>query len=118
MAEKAFFMKRLNDHIQYLKKIDAAIGGKSDFQGTSHQDCQLGQWLYNEGQAEVAALENENVKQVFESLLEPHERFHKLGQEALDNKQAGDEKSAQSNLTQMHILSAILTNKLLQLDGM
>jgi uncharacterized protein (DUF2164 family) len=118
MAKKAFFLKRLNDHVQYLKKIDAAIKGQSDFSGTSHKDCELGQWLYNQGPAEVAAIENDKAKQIFDSLLEPHERFHSLGQQALEKKQAGDEQQVQSILTQMHVLSAILTNKLLQLDGM
>ncbi|HEC85057.1 MAG: hypothetical protein DRR08_03410 [Candidatus Parabeggiatoa sp. nov. 2] len=118
MAKKAFFLKRLNDHVQYLKKIDAAIKGESDFQGTPHRDCQLGQWLYDEGGAEVAAMENSNAKEVFESLLEPHERFHTISKEALEKKRAGDEAGAQAILTEMHVLSTLITNKLLELDGM
>jgi hypothetical protein len=118
MASKAFFMKRLNDHIQYLKKIDAAIKGESDFQGTSHRDCHLGQWLYNEGPAEIAGMSNPKAKQIFDSLLEPHERFHSVAKQALAKKQAGDAAGAKALLTELHVLSTSLTNKLLELDSM
>ncbi|RKZ38256.1 MAG: hypothetical protein DRQ49_00520 [Gammaproteobacteria bacterium] len=118
MAKKAFFMKRLNDHIQYLKKMDVALKGEEDFSGSTHKNCKLGQWLYDEGLTEVGAMENSKAKEVFESLLGPHEQFHILGNEALDKKLAGDEAGAQAIFTQLHVLSNTLTNKLLDLDGM
>lgn len=120
MADSAFFMMRLNDHIQYLKKMEATLAGKKDFAGTTHTDCKLGKWLYGEeAQTEIAALqEHERAKAVFDSILEPHERFHSVGQDALDKKNSGDEAGAQVALTELHKLSAVLTNKLLELDGM
>ncbi|RKZ78179.1 MAG: hypothetical protein DRR19_26870 [Candidatus Parabeggiatoa sp. nov. 1] len=118
MAKKAFFIKRLNDHVQYLKKMDAVIKGESDFQATSHRDCKLGLWLYNEGAAEVATMANSKAKNVFDSLLEPHERFHVLGYRALEKKQAGDETEANALITELHVLSTTLINKLLELDRM
>ena len=118
MAKKAFFMMRLNDHIQYLKKMNAALKGKEEFQGTNHKECKLGQWLYSdEATKEIATLENSKAKEIFESLLEPHEHFHGLGKEALDQKQAGNDAAAQKLLTQLHVLSTTLTNQLLALDG-
>ena len=118
MINKAFFIKRLNDHIQYLKQIDAAVNGKSDFQGTTYRDCQLGQWLYQEAPTVIANMKNIKAQEVYESLLEPHKQFHLLGEEALQKKQAGDEIGARSALTQLHLLSNLLTKKLLELDGM
>lgn len=118
MANKAFFMRRLNEHIQYLKKIDAAIKGENDFQGTTHRECQLGQWLYNEGAAEIAAMNNHKAQEIFESLLEPHERFHTLGHQALEKKRTGDDSGAKAIMTELHVLSTVLTNKLLELDKM
>ncbi len=117
MAKKAFFMMRLNDHIQYLKKMDATLKGEGDFQGTTHQDCKLGQWLNEDGPTEVGAMENSKAKEVFDSLHEPHERFHLLGKEVLEKKQAGDEAGAHTVFTELHVLSNTLTNKLLELDG-
>jgi hypothetical protein len=117
MINKAFFMRRLNDHIQYLKQIDAAVNGKSDFQGTTYRDCQLGQWLYQEAPTVIANMKNTKAQEVYESLLEPHKRFHLLGEEALQKKQAGDEVGAKSALTQLHLLSNLLTKKLLELDS-
>lgn len=118
MATKAFFMMRLNDHIQYLKKIDATLNGKDNFQGTSHTSCKLGQWLYNEGIEEVKALNNPKAEEVFNSLLEPHERFHQVSHQALEKKSIGDEQAAQAAVTEMHVLSHIISQKLLELDGM
>lgn len=118
MAKKAFFLKRLNDHIQYLNKINAALEGKIDFQGVSHHECQLGQWLYGEGEAEVMAMQDSRAKDIFDSMRIPHEQFHILSQIALEKKQAGDEAGAKQALTQMHACSTLLTNKLLELDQM
>ena len=118
MAGKAFFMMRLNDHIQYLKKMDAALKGESDFKGCRHTECKLGGWLYGDGPKEVAELTDPKAKAVFESMLEPHEQFHAIGQKALEQKEAGDDAAAQAALTELHTLSAVLTDKLLNLDGM
>jgi len=118
VAKTAFFMKRLNDHIQYLKKIDATLNAKGDFQGTDHAECQLGQWLCGEGTAEVKAMSDSRAKAVFDSLLEPHQKFHSMSHQALEKKRSGDEAGVKAALTEMHLLSTVLTNKLLELDGM
>jgi hypothetical protein len=118
MIKKAFFMRHLNDHIQYLKKIDAAIKGEIDFEGTTHHECKLGQWLYNEGPVEMVSMSNSKARVVFDSLLEPHQRFHELGQQAMEKKRAGDDSSAKMLLTELHVLSTKITHILLELDGM
>jgi len=118
MAGKAFFMKRLNDHIQYLKQIDAVVRGESDFKGTTHEACELGQWICHEGPEEIAAMTDTRAKEVFESLLEPHERFHDLGEKALEYMKANDEDNMKAAVTEMHVVSTIITNKLLELDSM
>ncbi len=113
----AFFLMRLNDHIQYLKKIEATLAGTEDFQGTEHHQCKLGLWLYGDGGNEVLALQNPKAKEIFESLFEPHESFHNASHQALENKQAGDEEGAKLAITEMYKLSQNLTQKLLELDG-
>lgn len=118
MAGKAFFLMRLNDHVQYLKKIEKTLEGSGDFAGSEHTDCNLGKWIFNEGPDEVAALSDPKAKEVFESIKEPHERFHTISREALQKKQAGDDAGAKAASTEMHKLSTVLTNKLLQLDSM
>ncbi|MCK5663979.1 MAG: CZB domain-containing protein [Thiotrichaceae bacterium] len=119
MAKKAFFMMRLNDHIQYLKKMDSRLKGEGDFNGTTHKECKLGQWISSpEAIEEIAALEDSKGKEVFDSLIEPHEHFHRISHDALEKKLAGDEAAAQLLFTDLHKFSATLTNKLLELDGM
>jgi hypothetical protein len=118
MAGKAFFLQRLNDHVQYLKKIDNTLKGQGDFAGTDHHSCKLGLWMDKEGQAEVAGLENSKGLEVFESLKEPHEHFHTASKQALEKKQAGDEAGVKAAMTEMHTLSAVISAKLLELDKM
>ncbi|MDM8545043.1 CZB domain-containing protein [Candidatus Venteria ishoeyi] len=118
MAGKAFFLQRLNDHVQYLKKINATLEGKSDFQGTAHTDCKLGQWIYGEGADEVASLSDPKAQETFDALKEPHEKFHDISKDALAKKIAGDEEGARRAETDMHVLSTNIYNKLLDLDGM
>lgn len=116
MASKAFFMMRLNDHIQYLKKMEAALKGDNNFLGTDHKTCKLGCWLHAEGKAEVADMHSPKAQEVFDSLFEPHQQFHEAGQRALAAKIAGDDQSAKEAMTEMYQLSAVLTNRLLDLD--
>ena len=116
MASKAFFMMRLNDHIQYLKKMEAALKGENNFEGTDHKSCKLGCWLHKEGSVEVAEMHNPKAKEIFDSLFEPHQQFHETGQRALDAKIAGKDDVARAAMTEMYQISAVLTNRLLDLD--
>lgn len=114
--QKAFFIKRLNDHIQYLKKINATLSGEGSFQGTKHTECKLGQWLYGEGKVEVDSLNNSKAQAVFASIFDPHERFHQVSKYALECKSRGDDTGAQAAVTEMHVLSNVISQKLLELD--
>ncbi len=115
----AFFLMRINDHIQYMNKIEATLKGKDDFKGTDYHDCKLGKWLYNEGADEVAELQNSKAQEIFESLFEPHKRFHQISKEVLEKKQAGeDEENYREIITEMCQLSQTITEKLLELDAL
>lgn len=118
MAGKAFFLQRLNDHVQYLKKIDNTLKGQGDFAGTDHHSCKLGLWIDKEGPQEVAGLENQKAAEIFEGLKEPHEKFHVASKQALEKMKSGDEAGAKAAMTEMHVLSATLSNKLLELDSL
>ncbi len=111
----AFFFLRLNDHVQYLRRIQATLEEKDDFQGTCHTSCKLGKWLYGKG-AEEAASVGEEAKRVFDSLFEPHEQFHRASRTALESKQQGDTVTANAAVTEMHQLSTVLIHKLIKLD--
>ena len=115
---KAFFLMRLNDHIQYLKKIEKRLKEENDFAGSSYKECKLGKWLYGEGGHEVACLNNKEAQEIFDSLFEPHQRFHEASSQALERYQSGDASGAHQAITEMYIFSRIITQKLLQLDAM
>jgi hypothetical protein len=117
MPAQAFFLMRLNDHIQYLKKIEATLIGQDNFQGTSHSECKLGKWLYGDGAKEVDMLQHPKAQELFKSLFEPHEQFHAMSKVALQRYQVGDKDGAQSSITEMHKLSHLISQKLLQLDA-
>lgn len=117
MVQKAFFLLRLNDHVLYLKRIQATLQGTGDFQGTDYHECKLGKWLYGEGSEEASALGPE-AKALFESLFEPHQQFHEASRAAVEKHAAGDADAARAASTEMHKLSTVLVNKLLTLDQM
>lgn len=117
MAAKAFFLLRMNDHVQYLKKIQATLDNKGDFQGSDCHSCKLGVWLYGEGRSEVESLGAEAVA-VFESLLEPHQQFHESGRIAVEKHVAADAAGREAAVTDMMRLSNTLVGKLLTLDRM
>ncbi len=111
----AFFFLRLNDHVQYLRRIQATLEERDDFHGTCHTSCKLGRWLYGNGPEEATSV-GTAAKEVFDALFEPHERFHHASKEALQKKQEGDMAGAEAAVTEMHQLSTILIHKLIKLD--
>lgn len=111
----AFFLLRMNDHLQYLNKVKATLDGKGDFRGSDYHKCKFGLWLYGDGPNEVADMPAE-AKPVFESIFEPHQRFHDASHQALEFHDAGDSEHAKEKMTEMHHLSNELVGKLLQLD--
>lgn len=117
MSEKAFFLRRMNDHIQYLGKIKATLADKGDFQGTDHHSCKLGQWLDSEGPAQADAISKE-ARVIFDSLLDPHEQFHSASHLALERKAAGDKEGMEQAMTEMFKLSVGLVDMLMDLDSM
>ena len=113
MPGKAFFLQRLNDHTVYLKKIQATLEGSGEFRGTDYHDCKLGKWIYGEGSDEASA---SGVKELFDKLLEPHQKFHEQSHLAIEKKEAGDEGGSHAAVTEMMKLSTTLVNTLLDMD--
>ncbi len=111
----AFFFQRINDHIQYLRKLEKTLKGEGDFKGVPHVDCKLGQWMYGDGRQEVAGMGSE-AEAIFESLLPKHEAFHNAGHRALEAQEAGDQDSVRSAVTEMIKLSNTLVDELGKLD--
>ncbi len=116
MEKKAFFLKRLNDHVQYLRKMKGRLDGTNQFEPTTCQMCALGDWLYGEGQREANEY-GESMLTLFNALLVPHERFHQASNEALRCQQTGDEVGMRRAFTEVHTLSNTLVTILLQMDG-
>jgi hypothetical protein len=113
----AFFFQRLNDHIQYVRKIQKTLRGDGDFQGSDHQSCKLGQWLYGDGRKEAEAIGEDAVRK-FEAILDPHQAFHDASAQALAAKASGDDATAQAKITEMDKLSVILIRELTALDDL
>jgi hypothetical protein len=111
----AFFFQRINDHIQYLRRLEKRLKGDGDFQGSDYHDCQLGKWLYGPGQEEVIAF-GEDAKRCFEKLLEPHRHFHEAGALALVAAQEGRTAEVKAAITEMLKLSNTLVNGMMDLD--
>lgn len=125
MTERSFFLRRVNDHLQYLNNINKTLANDQCFdehedvecfKGTEDTECNLGRWLYGEGSIEISALENYEIELIFRSLFEPHSRFHSISQEAIEKRRAGDKAGAQTLIAEMKEISTLLTRKMLELE--
>ena len=115
MKQQAFFLQRINDHVQYLNKIKATLSKKGDFQGSDCHHCTLGKWLDGEGHEQARALGGD-VSKLFEQLIDPHQKFHEASAQALTCMSLGDEVGQYRAMTEMHQLSNHLVQKLLEID--
>ena len=117
MSETAFFMRRMNDHVQYLCKIEDTLDERGDFYGTDHHSCNLGRWLDNEGPEQSSAVGVE-ARTVLDQLISPHEQFHRASDQAFERKAAGDPAGMKDAMTEMYKLSTTMVNMLIELDSM
>jgi hypothetical protein len=111
----AFFLLRINDHLQYLKKINATLEGSGDFRGGDHHSCKLGQWIDGRGPLEAAEAGPHAVA-LLEEVCAPHEQFHAASSRALALRAPGQEHESAREVTDMHRLSSVLVDLLLGLD--
>lgn len=112
---QAFFLQRMNDHVQYLRKIKETLNHEGDFQGCDCHLCALGHWLDHEAPQQVEYYGDE-VAALLKQLDQQHCEFHKVSQEALSCSEAGDDAGSYQAMTQMHKLSNQLVNLLLEMD--
>ena len=98
-SKKAFFMQRLNDHIQYLDKVTKTIKGLMD----------------SDGKQEINAYAT-GANHLFDTLVTQHEQFHVISSSVLEKHQQGDKDSAYKAMTEMHKLSGQLVSILLEID--
>lgn len=113
----AFFLLRMNDHLQYLKNVKATLDGTGVLRGSDHRSCKLGRWLDGAGRAEVATLGAEAIA-VLDSLAVPHEQFHSASGRALVCQAEGRRDETERAVTEMHRLSGTLVERRCILDGL
>lgn len=112
---KAFFVQRLNDHVQYLDKVTKTIKGQMEFQGCDCHCCRLGHWLDHGGIEEINHFVP-NSSTLISELLTKHEAFHEASNQALQFHEQGQEQQAYKTMTQVHTLSQQLVTLLLTID--
>lgn len=111
----AFFLLWINDHMQYLKKINATLEGRGDFRGGDHHSCTLGRWMDGPGPQEAAQV-GPQAAALFEDIRKPHELFHAASGKALALQAADRQEESRHEVTEMHRLSSALVDLLLGLD--
>ena len=114
-SKKAFFMQRLNDHIQYLDKVTKTLKGTADFHGSDCHCCKLGMWLDNEGKQEIEEYAT-GASHLFGTLQEQHEKFHVLSNDVLQAHEQQDGDNSYKAMTEMHKVSGQLVSLLLEVD--
>ncbi|MCK5901572.1 MAG: CZB domain-containing protein [Cocleimonas sp.] len=116
MNEKAFFLRRINDHTQYLNKVTDTLRGRSNFKGTYACGCKLGHWLCGDAEGDLLDYGDDTLD-VFYELYKEHQKFHDVSNVALRSHEAGNSRQETLAFTQMHVLSAKLITLLLALDS-
>lgn len=111
----AFFFQRINDHIQYLRRLEETLKDQGDFRGTDFHSCKLGQWIDTEGPSQIPE-GADRAKLVFEEMIKVHEHFHQTGEQALAAKEANDPAAVRQAITEMLKDSNFLVSKLMELD--
>ncbi len=111
----AFFFQRINDHIQYLRRLELTLKDQGDFRGTDFHNCKLGLWIDNEGPSQIPA-GADKAKRVFEEMSKVHEHFHQAGEKALAAKESNDPEAVRQAITEMLKDSNLLVAKLMDLD--
>ncbi|UOG92807.1 MAG: CZB domain-containing protein [Candidatus Thiothrix sulfatifontis] len=114
-SNNAFFIQRLNDHIQYLRKVTNTLKGVDDFEGTACTECKLGQWLYHNGHEHLQNSAPDGSF-LFEFLEKNHKRFHDSSDEALAQYRNGNAVGSYRAVTEMHKLSNEMVALLLKAD--
>ena len=85
--------QEIENHLEWIDSIASLLEVEEfsdvDFQKiTSHDACELGQWLSSEGADLYGKLPE------FSQLIDSHEAFHKLAGEMIAAIRSGDEKKA------------------------
>lgn len=111
----AVFIRRLNDHLQYLERVTDTLKGESDFQGVSCTECKLGRWIDSDGRDIMEACVPDGAR-LFEALVEKHRQFHVISDEALARQAAGDYLNGYRAMTEMLRVSNELASLLLDAD--
>lgn len=111
----AFFLLRLNDHVQYMNKIKATLAGTGTFRGCDHHSCKLGRWIDGDGRKQAEALGPE-ILALFDSLHAPHVAYHAASKAALDLLAEGDTEGSARASGQMVQLSVQIIARLLEMD--
>ena len=114
--KKAFFLSRLNEHLQYMGDVEKSLNGDCEFQGCEFNHCQLGQWLYGAGTEEVLSLKNNRALKMFNRLFDVHKKFHEAGDQALLQKRRGYSEISSQCLSDMQLFCSQLITILLALD--
>lgn len=113
-SKNAYFLQRLNEHVQYLRRVNATLKGEDHFQGKAHTECKLGQWLYGTGEQLLQI--NAVTQELFTMIEGKHHAFHEASDQALALHHAGDHVNSYRAMTTMLKVSGELVNLLLTAD--
>lgn len=112
-------LQSLAQHANYLKMIHKCISqGAEHCRCTTHRDCRFGQWFYDAGIRQIAALEDAEIQRLWDEIKKNHILFHQLSFDLVEKSHAADgipSRAAAEDETKMMQCSTIMVNRLLEL---
>ncbi|MEO5342862.1 MAG: CZB domain-containing protein [Gammaproteobacteria bacterium SHHR-1] len=99
-------------HLKWEEQLEALIRGKSgdDLRLSSHEDCDLGVWIYSSGLQKYAQ------RPEIWALKDVHKAFHRHALEVTQAVAAGDEAAAEAAMQQVRGLSKEIIYQLTQME--
>ncbi len=98
-------------HSMWCIKLNQYVNGNTEIPpAPSHTQCELGKWIYSDGQSKYGKMP------VFSRLEQEHQQLHQIAQEIISQKSQGNIQEAKRLLLQLEEKSDTVVSLIKQLD--
>ncbi|HIK36381.1 MAG: CZB domain-containing protein [Geminocystis sp.] len=99
-------------HFMWCIKLNQYVNGNTETPpAPSHTQCELGKWIYSEGQSKYGTMPE------FVSLEREHQQLHKVAQEIIFLRSGGNIPEAKKLLHKLEEKSNVVVSLIKQLDS-
>jgi methyl-accepting chemotaxis protein len=100
-------------HIAWKSSLRSFLDGKDSLteeQAVSHQDCDLGKWLYSDGLASYGSMPE------IQELEKIHTELHSIVKRIIEMKKSGNSSAAENELSKLEPVSQKIFSLLVEIE--